>query len=72
MNPATKKITLNLVGLDSNAFAIMGAFRAQARQENWTNDEIEAVLKEATTGNYEHLLATISDRCQSPEGDEPM
>jgi len=72
MNPVNKKITLNLVGLDGNAFSIMGAFRAQARQEHWTNDEIEAVLKEATSGNYEHLLATISDHCQTPDSDEPM
>ena len=30
-----KKINLKLVGLDGNAFSIMGAFQRQARKENW-------------------------------------
>lgn len=28
-----KKVTVTLVGLDSNAFSLMGAFQAQARRE---------------------------------------
>ncbi len=43
-NLVGKKVTLELVGLDSNAFALMGAFRKQARKEGWKSEEIEKVL----------------------------
>jgi sugar diacid utilization regulator len=58
-----KTITLTLVGLDGNAFAIMGAFTKQARREGWTADEIDAVINEAMAGDYDHLLRTISKYC---------
>ena len=54
-----KKITLELEGLDGNAFAILGAFRKQARREKWTDEEISEVIKEAQSGDYDHLLQTI-------------
>ena len=56
-----KKVKLNLIGLDGNAFSLMGAWKQQARREKWTSEEIDAVLKEATSGDYNHLLATISE-----------
>jgi len=58
-----KKVNLRLVGLDGNAFAVMGAFRRQALKEGWSQDEVKAVLDEAMSGNYDHLLATIADHC---------
>lgn len=54
-----KKVTLQLVGLDGNAFALLGAFQRQARKEGWEQDEIKAVIDEATSGDYDHLLATL-------------
>ena len=60
----TKKIKLNLVGLDGNAFALMGAFQRQARKEGWTPDEIDAVLEECREGNYDHLLQTLIKHCK--------
>ena len=65
-----KKITLELVGLDGNAFSLMGAFRKQARKEGWSQSEIDEVLKEAMTKDYNHLLATLMDYCESPESTE--
>lgn len=62
-----KKIKLKLVGLDGNAFALMGAFQAQARKEKWTKEEIAAVLTEARKGDYDHLLATLDKHCEEPE-----
>jgi hypothetical protein len=59
-----KKVKLNLVGIDGNAFSIMGAFKAKARREKWTHEEIDAVLKEAMSGDYDHLLATIMEHCE--------
>ena len=60
---SVKKIKLRLVGLDSNAFILMGAFGRQARKEGWTEKEIDAVLEEAKTGDYDHLLATLMKHC---------
>jgi len=54
-----KKVKLKLVGLDSNAFALIGAFQKQARKENWTPEEIKLVRDEAMSGDYDHLLATL-------------
>lgn len=54
-----KKVNLELVGMDGNAFNLLGAFDAQARREGWTEDEITAVVNEATSGDYDHLLATL-------------
>ena len=59
-----KKIKLNLVGTDGNAFAIMGAFKRQARKEKWSEKEISSVLNKAMSSDYNHLLATISNRCE--------
>lgn len=62
-----KTVLLNLVGLDGNAFAIMGAFSRQAKREDWSQDEIDAVLNEAKAGDYDHLLATIMSYCRDTD-----
>lgn len=59
-----KKIKLNLIGIDGNAFSIMGAFSSQAKKENWKKEEIKEVLDEARTGDYDHLLHTIMSYCE--------
>ena len=61
MNVPDKKVKLKLVGLDGNAFALMGAFQRQARKEEWTPDEIKMVIDESTSGDYSHLLATLME-----------
>ena len=63
MSKPIKKVSLTLVGLDSNAYAIMAAFNRQARTEGWAPEEIKAVLDEARKGDYDHLLSTIMDHC---------
>ena len=59
-----KTVNLELVGKNGNAFMIMGIFQRQARKEGWKHSEIDAVLKEAKSGDYNHLLATISNHCE--------
>lgn len=68
--PNRDPVKLELVGLDGNAFSLMGAFQRQARREKWAQDEIETVLTECRSGDYNHLLATLMDHTQSPEDDE--
>jgi hypothetical protein len=65
-----KTITLEPLGLDSNAFALLGAFQKQARREKWTKEEIDYVMTEAQSGDYNHLLNTLMDYCESPEMSE--
>jgi hypothetical protein len=63
-----KKVKLQLVGLDGNAFSILGAFSGAARRQGWTKEEIDAVTKDAMSKDYDHLLATIADNCINPAG----
>jgi hypothetical protein len=62
-----KTINLNLVGVDGNAFNIMAAFKIQAKKEEWTEDEINLVLEEAKSKDYDHLLYTIQNHCEPIE-----
>ena len=38
-----KKVKLELVGLDGNAYSVMGAFKNAARRQGWTPEEIKTV-----------------------------
>jgi len=62
-----KKVKLELVGLDGNAFSLMGAFKQQARREKWSREEIKSVIDECMTGDYDHLLCTLMEVTESPE-----
>lgn len=59
-----KYVKLQLCGLDSNAFSLMGAFRQQARKEKWSEEDISKVLTEAKSSNYDHLVATLDSHCK--------
>ncbi len=64
MNQIDKKVKLELVGLDGNAFALIGAFKAAARRQGWTPDEIKLVQDECMAGDYNHLLCTLMEVCE--------
>lgn len=65
-----KTVRLTLVGLDGNAFSLMGAFQSQAKREGWTPDEIKAVLDKCKSGDYENLVATLAAHCEDVSEDE--
>jgi hypothetical protein len=65
-----KKVKLTLVGLDGNAHALLGAFRAQARKEGWTKEERDEVIKEAISSNYDHLLQTLIAHCEDEDEED--
>lgn len=65
-----KTVDLELDGVNGNAFMIMGVWRRQAVKEGWSNDEIDAVLGEAKSGDYDHLLQTIMLYCESKTNDQ--
>lgn len=62
-----KKVKLDLIGLDGNAFALMGAFQKQARKEGWSAEEIKSVIDQCTSGDYDNLLSTLMYYCESED-----
>lgn len=52
-------ITVKLVGEDGNAFAILGRVRLAMKLAGVSSDDIDAFTKEATSGDYDHLLRTV-------------
>ena len=59
-----KSVDLDLVGIDGNAYSIMGAFQKRAWIEGWSSQEIEKVLDQAKLDDYDHLLAVIQMYCE--------
>jgi hypothetical protein len=56
--PRYPEITVQLTGTDGNAFAIIGAVRKALRRADVPPAEVEAFMVEATSGDYDHVLAT--------------
>ena len=54
-----KKVKMKLVGLDGNAFSLMGAFQREAKKQGWFKEEIDEVFEEAKSGDYDNLLRTF-------------
>lgn len=62
-----------LVGVDGNAYAIMGYTQRAMRQSGFSKDEIDQMLDEAKSGDYYHLIAVCSDwidKCNERAGDD--
>ena len=55
-----------LVGVDGNAYAIMGYVRRCMREVGMSQKQVDAYIKDATSDNYTHLLYVSSemvDKC---------
>ena len=63
------KVKLQLEGLNGNAFNLLAHFRQAAWRQGWSSDEVQAVIDEATKADYYHLLATLLDNTESPNGE---
>ena len=50
-------VTVQLIGKDGNAFSIIAKVRRALKQGGHA-DLVEPFTKEATSGDYDHLLAT--------------
>ena len=51
-----------LVGVNGNAFAIIGFVQSVMKKEGFTRESIEAYRKDATSGDYYHLLMVSKDK----------
>lgn len=51
-----KKPKLKLVGEDGNAFSILARARSAAWRAKWPAERIQAMLTDAMSSDYDHLL----------------
>jgi hypothetical protein len=58
------KPEVELIGNDGNAFAIIGACSKALRKAGNDKSVVDAFTKEATSGDYNHLLATANTYCE--------
>lgn len=54
-------IHVPLIGEDGNAFAIIGRVRRALRLANVPEDRVNEFTKQATSGDYNHLLTTVTE-----------
>ena len=59
--PKYPNITVELVGQNGNAFNILGICLRAMRRAGLSKEEQDAFQAEATSGNYDHLLATCME-----------
>lgn len=62
-----ERVKWNLVGIDGNAFALLGAFQSAARRQGWPPQRITEVTTEARSGDYDHLLATLAKHTEQAD-----
>jgi hypothetical protein len=53
------KVKMSFAGVADNPYRTMTRFQYNARKQGWSQEEIDAVILEATSGDYDHLLQTI-------------
>ena len=64
-----KKVVMNLVGLDGNAFFLLASFQRAARKQGWAPEETQQVEEYAKSGDYDHLLRVLMAHTE-PEDDD--
>jgi hypothetical protein len=59
--PKYPHINISLVGEDGNAFAILGRTSRALRRHNVPKEKVDLFMKQAMSGDYNHLLCTVMD-----------
>lgn len=59
--PKYPDIHVELVGQDGNAYNLLGICTRAMRQAGLSREERDKFFAEATSGNYDHLLATCME-----------
>jgi len=62
-----EKLEWSLVGVNWNAFAILGYFVQKARRQWRSKEEIKEVLDDAKSGDYDNLLYIINEQFECQE-----
>lgn len=64
-----------LVGVDGNAYCVMGYVTNAMRECRFSREEISGYMNDAMSADYNNLLAVSADmveRCNSAEATEPF
>ena len=56
--PRTAPYTL--VGQNSNAYHLLGGWADAATKNRWNKEDIDKVIEQATSGDYENLLCVLA------------
>ena len=58
-------IDCKLVGIDSNAYALISHWQKCARKQGVSKQDIEGVLEMTQSGNYDNLVGVLVMHCSS-------
>ena len=58
----------SLIGIDGNAFCIMGYVSKAMRRTGYSKEEIDEYLSEAQSSDYSNLVAVSSDQIDKVNG----
>ena len=58
MEPKYPDVEVRLTDVDGNAFSVIGAVTGAMRRAGIPQEERDAFVEEASSGNYDHLLQT--------------
>ncbi len=61
MKEPSSKPTVKLIDQDGNAFSIMGNIKRALKHAGADKEYIDKYISEATSGDYNHLLAVSMD-----------
>jgi hypothetical protein len=61
-----------LIGIDGNAFVIMGTVKAALRRAGASPDYISAYISAATSGDYDNVLATSMAYLDADVTEDPL
>ena len=53
------EVALDFDRVEGNAYALLGAFRKAARRQGYPQADIDRVVSEAKSGDYEHLVSVL-------------
>ena len=65
MSMLEQKVVGSLIGVDGNAFSLMGHFSKLAKRQGVPQEQVKKVLDEAKSGDYDHLIQTLDSNMQS-------
>lgn len=54
-------ITVKLIGQNGNAFNLLGICAKEMRRAKLPKEEVDEFMRQAQSGDYNHLLATIGE-----------
>ena len=63
-------VRVRLVGEDGNAFSILGRVQGAMRRAGVSQEDRDAFMAEATSGDYDHLLRTVMATVDTVGDDE--